>query len=285
MADSQVRNGTSQPPPRPPRPPRPTKESAPTAAGKQPPETPSVSSHRPEPTLVLRDIHYTHGTGDFALSVPNLALYPGELTYIGGTSGCGKSTLLKLLALHRPPARGEIKILDRLLTGLSAIEQDQIRGGTITYIPQGNLGLTDNTAIDNIKRPLHDLNGFKWASASRAADAALRRVGLPEDTFGKKLTNLSGGQRARVAVALAYALERTICLADEILAPLDPSSRMHVLRLLQELAAEGRTVVVIAHEPALQQYFDRVILMRAGRISSEKPGLRKRIDDTTMIDD
>lgn len=222
------------------------------------------------PTIAVRNLHHTFPGGTFRLSVPMLDIMPGELTYIGGASGSGKSTLIKFLALETVPDGGDIYMLDRLIRMLPEKDLDDLRGGGLTYIPQGHLGLTDNTAIQNIQRVLYDYDGVSWTQAEQQAQHAMQMVGLDPQNHKQKVKLLSGGQQARVAIAKVFARGRPICLADEILPALDDKSRHDVLRLLQQLAQGGFTVAIIAHQPELKQYFHRVIEMQAGQIVGDQ---------------
>jgi ABC-type lipoprotein export system ATPase subunit len=222
------------------------------------------------PTIAVRNLHHTFPGGTFRLSVPTLDIMPGELTYIGGASGSGKSTLIKFLALETVPDGGDIYMLDRLIRMLPEKDLDDLRGGGLTYIPQGHLGLIDNTAIQNIQRVLYDYDGVPWTQAERQAQHALQTVGLDAQNHKQKVKLLSGGQQARVAIAKVFARGRPICLADEILPALDDKSRHDVLRLLQQLARGGFTVAIIAHQPELKPYFHRVIEMQAGQIVGDQ---------------
>ena len=292
-------NGNNSPPPGPPplRPPRPsggapTPPAPPLSAAR--PATPIAASRAPQPVIPRRPLgaasppgapfvtlgrptvqarglrHTFAGNGSFVLTIPQLALMPGELTYIGGESGSGKSTLIKFLALEALPESGEIVVMDRPVRALPERDLDDLRGGGITYIPQSDLGLTDHTAIQNIERTLHDHDNLGWGEARQAAHLALQTVGLKAERCDQRIKLLSGGEKARVALAKVYARGRPICLADEILPALDADSRLMVLRLLQRLAAEGFTVAIIAHQPELKGHFHRVIEMRAGSIIGDQ---------------
>lgn len=220
------------------------------------------------PTIVVRNLRQSYA--NFSLSIPQLDIMPGEMTYIGGASGSGKSTLIKILALELVPTSGDLWIMDWQTKTLPPPILDNLRGGGLTYIAQGHLGLIDNTAVQNIQRVLYDYDGVPWEIAAQQAQAALTMVGLPSHLFTQRVKNLSGGEQARVAIAKVYARARPICLADEILPALDEKRRIDVLRLLQRLAIGGFTVVLIAHQPELKGYFHRVIEMRAGQIIDDK---------------
>ncbi len=225
------------------------------------------------PAISLRNVRLVRrrAEGQFQLEIPQLDLHPRELTYIGGASGCGKSTLIKLLALEGRPDSGEMVILDQPIAWPANRVVTNLRGEGITYLSQGDFGLLGISPLENIARPLFDYNGVSQYEARTRALAALEAVGLPPDCFDKGVLELSGGQRARVALAKAFALRRPICLADEVLAALDAASRLEMVRFFRRYAEEESiTAAFIAHQPDLQPFFHRVILMEAGRIIEDR---------------
>lgn len=254
---------------RPARPAQPMPRPVPASGGINAFATPpgaTASGTRGHSWLRVDGLRHSYQDAQFTLIVGHLEFYPGELTYIGGESGSGKSTLIKILATAQEPAAGEIWIYDRQVSALSPREREDLRGEGITYIPQGHLGLLDQTPVANIQRFLHDYDGLDWPAATSAAEQALDRSGLPRHCFEKSIKQLSGGEQARVAIARAEATGRPICLTDEILPALDATSRKAIVRLFQQLASRGFTVVIIAHQPELKEYFHRVIEMSHGQI-------------------
>lgn len=225
---------------------------------------------REAPTIVIQGLYSHFEKTGFTLSIPDLRIYPGELTYIGGPSGSGKSTLIRMLALETEIERGQLHILDRNVGTLSAHARDDLRGGGITYIPQKGLGLIDIlTPVECIRRLLYDFEGIPLDEGARRAEVGLTKARLLRERFEATIKTLSGGEWARVAIGKAYAAERPICLSDEILPALDEESRINTVDLFQDLAAEGYTVVVIAHQPNLMDRFHRVILLENGHIKSD----------------
>jgi ABC-type lipoprotein export system ATPase subunit len=232
--------------------------------------TPYTRPPHVPPTLVVRDLRQTYaGNPPFTLSIPWLELFPGELTYIGGPSGSGKSTLIKLLALETRPPAGDLWVLGRHVNSLPDHECDDLRGGGITYIPQGDLGLVDQSPVEIIRRLLYDYEGVDFAAGTRRAEQGLARAKLPPERYYRRVKLLSGGEKARVAIGKAYAAERPICLADEILPALDEETRIDIIDLFQDLADDGFTVVIVAHQPNLRQRFHRVIELDRGQIRSD----------------
>lgn len=223
-----------------------------------------------EPTIRVRDLNAHFVRSSFTISISDLCIYPAELTCIGGTNGSGKSTLIKLLALETQPQRGSVEVLGRSMSACSAHEIDEVRGGGITYIPQGDLGLIDYlTPVETIRRLLCDYEGISSDDAVRRAELGLKRATLPPERFHVPIRRLSGGQRARVALGKVYACERAICLTDEILAAVD-DEKAAIIDVLQDLAADGFTVVMIDHlPPELIARFHRVIVLENGVIRSD----------------
>ncbi|HET9981324.1 MAG TPA: ATP-binding cassette domain-containing protein [Ktedonobacterales bacterium] len=224
-----------------------------------------------QPTVVAQSVVCHFARSNFTLQVPDLRIFPGEITYIGGESGSGKTTLLRMLTLEMQPDGGNIYMMGYNVAALTPDQRDDFRGGGITYIPQNHLGLVDSvTPVETIARLLYDYDGIDLAEGERRAEIALTRARLPRERFRVRVKGLSGGERARVAIAKAYAAERPLCLADEILAALDERNRIAVLDLFQDLAQEGYTVIVVAHQPEMMNRFHRVIEMEHGHIIGDK---------------
>lgn len=221
------------------------------------------------PTVVARNLIKEPDLrkGKLRLVIDNFELYPGELTYIGGANGAGKSTFMKILVLESKPDSGSLSILDQDVTQLSSHERDELRGGGISYIPQKGLGiLLHLSPMEQITRMLIDYEGISNHAAEARTEAAIGRTNLKLEAYTVPAQNLSGGEQARVAIALASASERPLLLADEILPAMDDESRIDVIDLLQDMAADGYTVAIVAHHPELRDRFHRVIEMANGQI-------------------
>lgn len=231
------------------------------------------------PILTLQQVRRYFPRSNFTLEIPDMSIYPAELTYIGGESGSGKTTLLRMLTLERQPDGGNIFMMGANIAALTPDQRDNFRNGGITYIPQGHLGLVDNvTPVEAIARLLYDYDGIDLAEGERRAEVALTWARLPRGRFRVKVKSLSGGERARVAIAKAYATERPLCLADEILGALDEVNRIGVIDLFQDMTQDGYTVVIVTHNPEMMNRFHRVIEVEWGRIVSDQrymPVLRR----------
>ena len=143
----------------------------------------------------LRNVVYRYPKGKFELRVPSLSILPGQLTYIGGETGCGKSTLLKLLALETVPSQGDVSIMGYSVKNLTQDQRDDLRGGGIVYLAQGDMGLQNLLPVENIKRLLYDFDGLPWEEAERRALDGLRVAQFPADRLDVKALDFLAAKR------------------------------------------------------------------------------------------
>ncbi len=216
---------------------------------------------------------YRSGSGRRAVEVValqevNLTLEEGSFVAIMGPSGSGKSTLLHILGLLDRPSAGRYRLKGRDVTALSESEAARVRNRTIGFVFQAFFLLPRATALKNVELPLV-YRGVPPAKRREAARAALSAVGLADRTDHLP-SELSGGQRQRVAIARALVQEPAILLADEPTGNLDSQSGREVMALFQALHQEGKTVVVVTHEPEVAAYAERVIRVRDGRVVSDE---------------
>lgn len=205
-----------------------------------------------------------HLGGSLIVESANLALRTGELVALVGPNGAGKTTLIRALA-GLIPAEGTTVINGRALSEVPPRE----RARAIAYLPQGNvfhwpLPVADIVALG---RHPHGDPFSRGGGDDRAAIA--RALSITETTsFSARLvTELSGGERARVAVARALATQANVLLADEPTMSLDPRHQLIVMGLLQKIARGGAAVLAILHDLALAARFaDRVAIMHRGRL-------------------
>jgi iron complex transport system ATP-binding protein len=198
-----------------------------------------------------------------------LALRTGELIALVGPNGAGKTTLVRALA-GLIPAEGRITIDGRALETVPLRE----RARRIAYLPQGNvfhwpLAVADVVALG---RTPHADPFSGVSDADRAAVSRALAMTETEVFASRAVTTLSGGERARVALARALATRAAVLLADEPTVSLDPRHQLVVMGLLRQAARDGGAVLAVVHDLALAARFaDRVIVMDRGRIVADAP--------------
>lgn len=228
------------------------------------------------PIVVVEALRKTLRTGSTALEILrglDFTVARGEFVAIMGASGSGKSTLLGLLAGLDNPSSGEVRWQGRSISYLPENELAQLRGRTIGFVFQSYQLIPTLTAIENVLLP-YELNaesGGRREGVERARQL-LTSVGLAE-RLEHYPVQLSGGEQQRVALARAFMLRPPIVLADEPTGNLDSTNGRHVLELLLELnRAEGTTLVLVTHDPALAAHASRRIVLRDGAIVAEDRG-------------
>ncbi|MCX8068688.1 MAG: ABC transporter ATP-binding protein [Anaerolineae bacterium] len=202
-----------------------------------------------------------------ALDGVNLTVEEGEFLGVMGPSGSGKSTLLHLLGGLDRPTAGHIWVRGRDLTVLDENELAAYRRREVGFIFQSFYLVPTMTALQNVEFPML----FARVPPARRRERALyllERVGLA-DRRHHRPTELSGGEQQRVAIARALANDPILILADEPTGNLDSRTGAEVMQLLAELNAEGRTVILVSHDPAMIAYTRRHIRMLDGRIVGE----------------
>jgi len=188
----------------------------------------------------------------------------GEHVAIMGPSGSGKSTLLNVLGCLDSPTQGRYFLAGEDVAKLSDEALAETRLRRIGFIFQSFHLVPRLTALENIELPMI-FAGLAPVERRRRARAALEAVGLT-DWASHKPSELSGGQKQRIAMARATIMGPELLLADEPTGNLDSRSGKQVLDLLGELNREGRTLVVVTHDPGVARRADRVLVMRDGRI-------------------
>jgi len=194
----------------------------------------------------------------------NLTINKGEFIAITGPSGSGKSTMMNLVGALDLASSGEI-YLDKIdIEHLEESELAQIRGKKIGFIFQTFNLIPTLTAMDNVSLPLL-FQGVEKDERDERARELLESVGL-----GHRLNHLpnelSGGERQRVAIARALANDPEIILADEPTGNLDSKTGQEILELFKKLNKEGKTVIMVTHDPNLAKKANRIVKLKDGRI-------------------
>ncbi len=213
----------------------------------------------------------------YALSGVDLIVEQSEYVAIMGPSGSGKSTLMNIIGcLDRPT--GGTYLLDGI--DVSSLNRDQrsvIRNAKIGFVFQSFNLLARTSALENVELPLlYGELGWSGRQRHEAARNAIARVGLAGREHHYP-SQLSGGQQQRVAIARALVTNPAILLADEPTGNLDSRTSEEIMGIFQQLNDDGKTVVLITHEPDIAQFAKRIVHVRDGRIQDDERNEQKRV--------
>jgi putative ABC transport system ATP-binding protein len=221
------------------------------------------------PVLELEAVTKTYGSRppEAALQGVSFRVRAGELVAIVGPSGSGKSTLLHLMGTLERPSAGRVAITGLDVAEMSDRELAAVRATRIGFVFQQFFLAEHSSALENVADGLLYAGVLAGERRERAAEA-LTRVGLG-DRLSARPTQLSGGERQRVAIARALVGRPAIVLADEPTGNLDSVTGQSIMALIDELHAEGATIVVITHEHVIAARFPRQIVLLDGRVVSD----------------
>ena len=224
----------------------------------------------PNPLITLSGVTKVYLMGDIevqALRGIDLRIEEGEFVAIMGASGSGKSTLMNLIGCLDQPTTGTYVLEGIDVADLVDDDLAVIRNRKIGFVFQSYNLIPRSTALHNVEMPL--IYAGDTDQREERAVAALELVGLA-DRAHHQPSELSGGQQQRVAIARALITEPAILLADEPTGNLDAESSVEIMTLLKKLNEEGRTIVLITHEPDIAAFAGRVVRLRDGRIISDE---------------
>jgi len=205
-----------------------------------------------------------------ALNEASAEIPEGDFVSIVGPSGSGKSTLLLMLGGMLSPSGGRVLLDDQSIYDLDANARAELRKQKVGFVFQTFNLVPYLSAIENVQVPLF-LVGSDGASQQVRAEELLARVGL-SDRMHHKPCELSVGQQQRVALARMLANDPGVILADEPTGNLDPETSRQVIDFLEEVNREGRTVVMVTHDPRAAERAKRTLRLDRGAIVSEKSG-------------
>ena len=219
------------------------------------------------PLIRLSDVSkvYHLESGDFtALNHVSLDIQENEFVAIMGPSGSGKSTIMNQLGILDVPTSGQLFIDGRDVATMSALERTHMRRDVIGYIFQKFYLIPLLSAYENVEYPL--ILKYKKRDESGKAKEMLRAVGFDENMSIHRPNQLSGGQQQRVAIARALVNEPKILLCDEPTGNLDRKTGFAIMDILINLHKEGKTVILVTHDPKIAEYAHRTIELEDGRI-------------------
>ena len=223
-------------------------------------------------TLIeLKDIMKTYVMGDnvvHALNHVDVTIDYGEFTSIMGATGSGKSTMMNILGCLDRPTSGEYYLDGKEIAGYNDDELAHTRNAKIGFVFQNFNLLSKLTAQANVALPLI-YAGVSEEERMERAKKALEAVGLGERLDHKPM-EMSGGQRQRVAIARALINDPPVIMADEPTGNLDTKSSYEIMEIFKKMNEQGKTVIMVTHEPDIAAYTKRILVMRDGKLVSDE---------------
>jgi len=221
----------------------------------------------------LRGVTKTYAMGEAevrALKGIDLAIAPGEYVGVMGPSGSGKTTLMDILGCLARPTNGTYEFDGQRVDKLDDVAMAALRGERIGFIFQAFNLLPRLTALENVELPLL-YRRVPYRQRRQRGRELLDRVGLA-GRAAHRPGELSGGERQRVAIARALVNRPAVILADEPTGALDTATGDSIMALIEDLQREGRTVIVVTHDPRVAERIPRIIHLRDGAVERDGQG-------------
>ncbi|HEX2945249.1 MAG TPA: ABC transporter ATP-binding protein [Clostridia bacterium] len=222
--------------------------------------------------IILKNVVKSFQSGEGAVEILkniSINIKRGEFVGVFGKSGSGKSTLLNVLTGIDRPTEGEVWIDTSPIHKYSESEMALLRGGNIGIVFQFFQLLPMLTLLENVILPMDFSRKINKNDRRERAMLLLRKLGIEEHAH-KYPTAVSGGQQQRAAIARALANDPDIIIADEPTGNLDSVTSKAIFSIFKELAAEGKTIIIVTHDNSVRDEFSRVIRISDGVVSHEE---------------
>jgi len=239
-------------------------------------------SSEDQPVIAVQDLTKIYHLGDTVVSAlggVSLTVQRGEFVAIMGPSGSGKSTFMNVIGCLDTPTSGSYQLDGLAVERLSDAELAEVRRTRIGFVFQSFNLLPRSSALRNVEMPLIYAGG---RNRRQRAEAALERVGLG-DRGDHRPNQLSGGQQQRVAIARSLVNDPLIIMADEPTGALDTTTGEQIMAIFQELHREGKTIILVTHEPDIAQHAGRIIRFKDGHVRSDEP-VAEPVDARTVLE-
>ncbi len=229
--------------------------------------------------IELKNVSKIYKMGEVEVKAVNdvsLKIYEKEFVAIMGASGSGKSTMMHLIGALDLPTKGDIYINKQKLTKFTENELAKLRGKTIGFIFQDFNLISTLTAFENVRLPSLFQDENNEEELDKRCKNLLEIVGL-KDRVNHNPSELSGGQQQRVAIARALSNNPQIILGDEPTGALDSKSSVEIISLLKKLNKDGKTIILITHDPNVANNARRIITLKDGKIIEDKINRKEKI--------
>ncbi|MBL0387148.1 ABC transporter ATP-binding protein [Tumebacillus sp. ITR2] len=231
-----------------------------------------------QPLIRIDDLRKIYRVGDqeiHALSGVSLTIREGEFVAIMGPSGSGKSTMMNVLGCLDKPTFGEYVLDSHAISKLHDDDLAIIRNRKIGFVFQSFNLLARTSAVENVELPML-YAGISAKERRRRAIEALESVGLGTRLYNKP-NELSGGQQQRVSIARALVNSPVILMADEPTGALDTKTSLEIMGIFQRLNDQGKTIILVTHEPDIAEFAKRIVRFRDGRIVEDEVVENRRL--------